>query len=246
MYINRKYFFILIHSIILSLPIAYLSLMQDKNNSIKNIQPNLEHSTYTTEQNSDSSAQAQDTFPGVSGLEAGKLFVKHKFGYEEGVNYKVSSSYESGPLTHVYLQQLNQGKEVDNGTINISVDKNGKIIAFGDSFDKSFNSSSNATANPEDWGSPVDALFSLFSHLKVDPKVSQNEVNIQQAEGDTIEFSNIPIASGEVKAQQKFIQVKTGQLEKVWNLEVDLGDDIWDASVTPNGEIVRLNNLVSN
>ncbi|KAG0333010.1 Fungalysin/Thermolysin Extracellular metalloproteinase 5 [Podila humilis] len=52
--------------------------------------------------------------------------------------YVIKNSYTSASngITHVYLRQMVDGLEVVNGNININVDRDGKIVSYGDSFYK--------------------------------------------------------------------------------------------------------------
>jgi Zn-dependent metalloprotease len=191
--------------------------------------------------NHDSVAQGKDAHPDSNGLVAGKKYVLDKFGYKDGVDYKVTSSYSSSNgITHIYLAQLINGLEVDNSSMNLNVDSKGDVISVGGSFTKPTLSKNNS----EDWGSAVCAVFSLFDHLKVNPEVTQNEVkSVNGADGNTFILSNIKASSGNVTVTKKYIQDEKGETQKAWTFEIDLGDHYWSAAVSPSGKVIKLNDL---
>ncbi|KXN73901.1 hypothetical protein CONCODRAFT_67962 [Conidiobolus coronatus NRRL 28638] len=191
--------------------------------------------------NQDSVAQGKDGHSELSGLEAGKKYMLDKFGYKDGIDYKVTISYpSSNGITHIYLTQLINGLEVDNSSMNLNVNSKGEIISVDGSFINPVPSKSNG----EDWGSAVDAVFSLLDHLKVNPEVTKNEVkSINGTDGNTFILSNIKAASGNFTVTKKYIQDKKGETQKAWTFEIDLGDHYWSAAVSPSGKVIKLDDL---
>lgn len=53
-------------------------------------------------------------------------------------DYAISSSYKSSHnnVTHVYLKQIVNGIEVENGDLNINIDRQGRVVSMGESFFK--------------------------------------------------------------------------------------------------------------
>ncbi|KAL7750102.1 hypothetical protein RI367_004617 [Sorochytrium milnesiophthora] len=71
------------------------------------------------------------------------------WGWRKDVDYMLKDSYSSRPsgVTHIYLRQLHNGREVINGDLNVNVDRNGRIVSYGDSF---FRSTAATAGNTKD------------------------------------------------------------------------------------------------
>ncbi|KAG0208304.1 Fungalysin/Thermolysin Extracellular metalloproteinase 5, partial [Mortierella sp. GBA43] len=147
-------------------------------------------------------------------------------------DYIVKNAYTSkhNGVTHVYLRQRVDGLEVINGDINVNVDKHGNVISFGDSFYKGDHKKSLMfkewirkggeslrqltfrgwrLRSPVDFEtpkmSPQDALLAFARHINVD---------IPRPEDMNID--------GKVPVAQAYIQNGDGELELVYDFQVEM------------------------
>ncbi|KXN65632.1 hypothetical protein CONCODRAFT_44361 [Conidiobolus coronatus NRRL 28638] len=224
--------------------------------NVKSIVPTLNHAVYktgadvnapTTNARSAVSRSAEFSAEGLPGAEAAKLFVANKFGYVDGQDFVVKNSYtSSNGITHTYLKQIFDGKEVVNGDFNINTNKEGKVISYGNSFHASKASLKRRADTPENYGNSVDAVEALFKHINVDLGVPKDKLSV--VEGRSLDGSavvkGVPSVPEGVKATQKYIQTATGELTAVWDLEADLGENWFNAFVTPSNQVVGLHDWV--
>ncbi|KAJ1928843.1 hypothetical protein IWQ60_001695 [Tieghemiomyces parasiticus] len=70
----------------------------------------------------------------ASGVDHATTFAKETFNLTDS-DYYMSSSVESDfGMTHVYLNQLVHGFPVQNGVMNINVDREGRVLSYGSTF----------------------------------------------------------------------------------------------------------------
>ncbi|KAF9206604.1 Fungalysin/Thermolysin Extracellular metalloproteinase 5 [Haplosporangium sp. Z 27] len=100
--------------------------------------PELAHQEYHTPSSSSSFATGSTSFYAGSSSNPTKVATDFVEKHLTSSQYIVKNAYTSNHngVTHVYLRQLIDGLEVVNGDINVNVDKDGKVISYGDSFYK--------------------------------------------------------------------------------------------------------------
>jgi extracellular elastinolytic metalloproteinase len=212
---------------------------------VKQVVPTLAHrEAVVVEGSNDASlVEARSSIPGV---EVAKQFVVKKFGYVDGKDFVVKDTYSSGNgVTHTYLKQLINGKEVFNGDFNINVDKSGKVISYGSSFYKGAapKSSSLVAEKPSNAADAVDALF---KHIQVDLGVPKEKVAVveNRSTDGSATLNGIPNAPKGVQAVPKYIQNSNGELVLGWELEADLEENWLNGFVSANNEVVALHDWV--
>ncbi|KXN65530.1 hypothetical protein CONCODRAFT_12854 [Conidiobolus coronatus NRRL 28638] len=212
---------------------------------VKQVVPTLAHREFVTINggNDASLVEARSSIPGV---EVAKQFVTKKFGYVDGKDFVVKDTYSSANgVTHTYLKQLYNGKEVFNGDLNINVDKSGQVISYGNSF---YKGSSNKTASlvPEKPGNSVDAVDALFKHIQVDLGVSKDKIAVVEGRSTdgSATLNGVPSAPKGVQAVPKYIQNSKGELQLGWDLVADLDDNWVNGFVSSNNEVVALHDWV--
>ncbi|KXN65531.1 hypothetical protein CONCODRAFT_12855, partial [Conidiobolus coronatus NRRL 28638] len=197
---------------------------------IQQIVPTPAHSEAVIVQgtNEASLVEARSNIPAV---EVAKQFIAKKFGYVDGKDFVVKDSYKSdNGVTHTYLKQLYNGKEVFNGDFNINVGKDGQ--------------SDNIL--PEKPGKSVDAVEALFKHIKVDLGVSKDKIAVvenRSADGSAV-LNGIPSVPKGVQAIPKYIQTSSGELKLGYELVADLDENWLNGFVSSTNEVVALHDWV--
>ncbi|KXN65634.1 hypothetical protein CONCODRAFT_23314, partial [Conidiobolus coronatus NRRL 28638] len=158
----------------------------------------------------------------------------------------VKDTYKSSnEVTHTYLKQLINGKEVFNGDFNINVNKGGKVISYGNSFYKGAapKSSSLIAENP---GKATDAVDALFKHIQVDLGVPKEKVSVVEGRSTdgSATLNGIPNVPNGVQAVPKYIQNSNGELVLGWELVADLDENWLNGFVSANSEVVALHDWV--
>ncbi|KAG0169327.1 Fungalysin/Thermolysin Extracellular metalloproteinase 5 [Apophysomyces sp. BC1034] len=216
-------------------------------------------------------------------------------------DFIVKSAYKTDltGVTHVHLRQRVNGLEVTNARININVDKDGRIISYGDSFNKGkyhtqkqnhgilwrvqdgLNVISNTVSQVffrspvppkgeqeysiaqqgEPVISPSRALLSLLAfvrHKLPDPSIvtQLSAANMEpivtssfRSGGDadvTFTFEDVPYAESPVEARRAYMQLSNGDLVLVWDIQLELRDNWYNAHVNAHdGTVVGLVDWVS-
>ncbi|KAF7727435.1 Fungalysin/Thermolysin Extracellular metalloproteinase 5 [Apophysomyces ossiformis] len=212
-------------------------------------------------------------------------------------DFVVKSSYKTDltGVTHVHLRQRVHGLEVANARININVDRNGKILSYGDSFNKGkyriqkqnhgilwrvqdglnlisntvsqvfFRSPITSKQNEDDYSiaqkgepviSPTDAVLSLLAfvqHSLPEPGIvaQLSPASIQptvrssfrpSGEADTVySFDNVPYSQSPVEARQAYMQLSNGDLVLVWDIQMELRDNWYNAHINAHdGTVIGL------
>ncbi|KAI8638727.1 Fungalysin metallopeptidase-domain-containing protein [Parasitella parasitica] len=163
--------------------------------------------------------------------------------------FTVTSAYKSdlNGVTHVYLRQKVNGREVLNGDININVDRFGQVISYGNSFARGMSMASGQDATlfaHKDVIDPAEAVLSLMSFVKSslpDPSIVDYLIP-----DNLIMFENVPFALSPVEVRQAYIQQENGDLQLVWDLQYELHDNWYNGHVNAHdGTIVGLIDWVS-
>ncbi|KAJ9085340.1 hypothetical protein DSO57_1014965 [Entomophthora muscae] len=151
-------------------------------------------------------------------------------------DYVVKNMYtSSNGVTHVYLRQKVDGKEVFNANININLAHDGTILSYGDSFYRPVvdrRGRSAAARFPTRLPSAAVTMSSFLGHVGIQTETPIIEKVSDFASG-TLTLDNVPGAKKEAKAMLGWIQVETGDLEPVWDLQVELKEDYYHAHVSP-------------
>ncbi|KAI8974993.1 Fungalysin metallopeptidase-domain-containing protein [Pilobolus umbonatus] len=101
---------------------------------------------------------------------------------------------------------------------------------------------------------PAEAVLSLLAFVKQslpDPTIvntlDPNVFTIKSSfEDDRIEFSNVPFALSPVEARQGYVQLETGELQLVWDLQLELKDNWYNSHINAHdGTVVSLIDWVS-
>ncbi|KAL1916157.1 uncharacterized protein VTP21DRAFT_6161 [Calcarisporiella thermophila] len=166
-------------------------------------------------------------------------------------------------VTHVYLRQIIEGLEVVNGDININVDKNNKIVSYGNTFFREKNQPPTgdgdntktkirrrALATPTI--DPKQALLSFAKHLKLeipDPKSIKIEKSDSLRGEGRILLSNVPFSTSDNKVPVLKALIHTNQgreLKTVWELDVKMKLNWFQAHIdAQSGEVIAISDRVS-
>jgi extracellular elastinolytic metalloproteinase len=213
---------------------------------VQQIVPTLAHREAVIIDETTSNASLVEARSGIPGVEAAKQFVTKKFGYIDGKDFVVKDTYNSdNGVTHTYLKQLVNGKEVFNGDFNINTDNSGNVISYGNSFYKGSVPKSNSLVG-EKPGNAADAVEALFKHIQVELGVSKDKVTVVEGRSTdgSATLNNIPSAPNGVQAVPKYIQNSNGELVLGWELEADLEENWLNGFVSSNNQVVALHDWV--
>jgi len=142
------------------------------------------------------------------------------------VKHVVKSEYitKHNKVHHAYLRQLFNGYEIFNADLNINT-WNKKVLSVGHSFYYG--------KLPETTGekTAVEALVAFAKHIGIEVNEADLTVSIGATNAEQI-IKGFPKVE-EVKATRGYLIVENGQaLESVWDLQVDLYDNWFDAQVS--------------
>ena len=191
-------------------------------------------------------------------------------------DYEVSDSYTSdNGVTHIYCKQYHQGIEIENADANVNVDKYGRIVSFGESFHKQASITGFVNQNVLGGGSGLSKIFNwifgskgtesaskaqgfvdekqavigLLKYLELDDMQSADQLTVTASFADeepTTVIGGIKKALNGVPVVPKFMQTASGQLIKVWDLQMEMEDNWFHAHVAQEGgEIMGLMDWVS-
>ncbi|KAI0239645.1 hypothetical protein L0F63_002763, partial [Massospora cicadina] len=178
-------------------------------------------------------------------------------------DYVIKSTHVSKHtnVSHYYLRQLVEGKQVFNGDVNINISPTGRILSYGDSFYrrnslvgsyKSFGERqsfiSDASSDSYQLIGPVEALHSLLNFLGLKQAAPVSIVDYSSFDGETyILLRNVTMAFQDARALAGWIQLEDGSLEPVWEIQLDLNDDWLNAHISASDKkMASLINWVSN
>lgn len=102
---------------------------------VENFGPVLPHRVHAVAQRREG-AKSIYTFTDPTDVDPETVALEFARSQLDATEFVVSSAYKSehSGVTHVYLRQVVGGLEVVNGDININVDRDGRVLSFGDSF----------------------------------------------------------------------------------------------------------------
>ncbi|KAJ3274973.1 Fungalysin/Thermolysin Extracellular metalloproteinase 5, partial [Borealophlyctis nickersoniae] len=186
-------------------------------------------------------------------------------------NLKVSSSHTSkhNGVTHVYLQQLLNGIEVANGVGNVNIDRYGRVISFGNSFHSIPKKGASLVMESTDSNQilleensnpippptltsvtlgPSDAVlaFAKFINLEITADVDASPVAGFAPGGSPTTAPSYVVTApslsrSPIPATLKYIQKDATTLRLVWDIEVEMRDNMYNAFVdTQDGKVVSV------
>ncbi|KAI9599471.1 Fungalysin metallopeptidase-domain-containing protein [Syncephalis fuscata] len=143
-------------------------------------------------------------------------------------NYTIKDKYygSDSQTTHIYLQQLVDNIEITNARLNINVNDEGRVIAYGNGF--------------------CDPLYSPLGSwlLLAKPAISGKDALIVVAK-----YLNEPWMSAVLSkshtyhqhlvASARYIRLDDGTIAPVWNLRIAMPQNYFEASVAADGSIIH-------
>jgi extracellular elastinolytic metalloproteinase len=177
-------------------------------------------------------------------VDVGKAYIQTNF---EELNLKLAdvdqmiltdhyTSKHNG-ATHLFFQQSHRDIAVFNATINLTIDKKGKIFVTGNRF-------------VEDLGSKIEKSDIIIepktaimkAAVSVDPEVDRNfEITLKNKKGVNYIFEAFDISDAEITVKPMYVPGKNGQYNLSWNLELDIhkNADYWNMNIDAgNGEVL--------
>ncbi|TPX40516.1 hypothetical protein SeMB42_g05963 [Synchytrium endobioticum] len=195
----------------------------------------------------------------------GVQYAMERLGIErDGIVVSSSHTAHHTGVTHVYLQQVVDGLEVVNAVANVNVDGHGRIISFGSSFYSKNGARGklgllvlNTQSQPSSSRAP--SVSSLVVNHQINAASKAVEAFARYLEVDLNHVTESPIiatsstepprhivkapelAVSDIPAQVKYIQTEAGELQLVWDLQVEMIDNWYHAHVdTETGSVVSL------
>ncbi|KXN73900.1 hypothetical protein CONCODRAFT_67961 [Conidiobolus coronatus NRRL 28638] len=233
---NSKLLLVLICSL-LALPQNYNQIF-DNDNNVVNVESKFTRRAIASDYNG-SIEDNQYTYPAdvFTLRDSIEHFMYVYYGLAIDIDYKVTDYYSLiNGLTYIELIQLMNGLEVKYANMTVIIDSDGEIVES----EGSFNYIDPPNDDDEDWGSPVEAGFSLFEYLNLDHEEDQAVVEvISNDNNDSFMLTNISANHDSVVATKQYIKREDEELEKAWYFEFGLGEQFISASVSPDGEVVE-------
>lgn len=168
-------------------------------------------------------------------LNSARQFVQAELGFSMR-DYIVKNMYTShNGVTHVYLRQKVDGKEVFNANINLNLAADGTVLSYGDSFYRPIVDARGRATDarfPTRVPSAGTTMASFLGHVGIMTRMPITE-DVRDYASGTLALKNVPGAMRDAKAMLGWIQVESGELEPVWDLQVELKEDYYHAHVSP-------------
>ncbi|KAI9498483.1 Fungalysin metallopeptidase-domain-containing protein [Zychaea mexicana] len=181
----------------------------------------------------------------------------------QGSDYYVQTHYTSdmSGASHVFLRQKVNGLEVLNGRMNINLDKNNQVVSYGNSFvrpiERSWYLDQYRFINTPAVVSPEEAIGSLLASVRLrlpDPTVTVNPstfipmATLMPSSKDkdsgaaaTLLYEHVPFALSPVQVRKAYMQLESGHLAQVWDVEIEMADHWYNAQVNAHdGTLVGL------
>ncbi|KAJ2792896.1 hypothetical protein GGI18_000019 [Coemansia linderi] len=167
-------------------------------------------------------------------------------------NIRVTSAYAdtASGITHIYLVQTVDGKDVTNSVANVNVDASNRIISLSHSFAPAGSLVSAAKVDStslESSDTAKDALSILATHIGI----SLTKVELEAATHTTVNniisgqpqlvVEGLPTAfaiDGTAKVNTEYIQQSDGSVVPVWRVVVEQKDHWWNAHIDVSSQKV--------
>ncbi|KAJ8660598.1 hypothetical protein O0I10_003645 [Lichtheimia ornata] len=182
-------------------------------------------------------------------------FVKSKLAEDD--EYYIESAYTSDltGVTHVYMRQRVDGLDVVNGRINVHIDKQGQVVAYGNSFAPSSKARQPQRAwyiqamergmqvvystffsqqKQQPYISPTQAVEALLHQVGLSYALSSSsgEMTVTSSlQGSTLLVENVPLALSPVRVKPAYHQQASGALTRVWDVELELEEHWYHAQL---------------
>jgi Zn-dependent metalloprotease len=233
---NSKSLLFLVGSL-LALPQNYEII--GNSNSVASVESKLTRRAYANEHDNTAEKNVSEYFWSEESEAIIKDILQDEFDLEAGIDYKVTS-FKQNPagdgFSYVELTQLVNGVELKYANIDLKIDSQDKLVSVDDSFEDI----DSPNDKEQDWGSPIEAAFSLFDYLDLDREEDSSKVDVIANDSkDTYVITNISDEQVTVVAVREYL-LKDGELKKVWSFELKTGKQFVSASISPSGEIVEI------
>ncbi|KAJ9050443.1 hypothetical protein DSO57_1014449 [Entomophthora muscae] len=158
-------------------------------------------------------------------------FVEAQMGFKPR-DYAIKDFYTSSStgVSHVYLRQKVDGKEVFNGDMNINV-KDGVIVSYGDSF---YRCSGVKTGFPDHVSPAPQAMWDFLSMVGIEQTDPIEEETMDFAARDLMLKNISQSLNSQARAQLGWIQTAARGLVPVWDLQVELHDNYYHGHISTN------------
>ncbi|KAL1920722.1 uncharacterized protein VTP21DRAFT_1099 [Calcarisporiella thermophila] len=192
-------------------------------------------------------------------LEIARQFASTKLTNSEFLVKDIYKSQING-VTHVYLLQVIDGREVVNSNINLNVDANGRVISHGNSFFRGRNTFKRQAIPIDKATGEVKAptldhfgvLKSLAKYLHTelaDPENITIETEYSPDGKPIMRLTNVSFAvpDSQVLMRQVLIQTENGhQIQPAWEIEVEMENNWFQAYIhEDNGNVLSMVNWVA-
>ncbi|KAJ2464631.1 hypothetical protein GGI03_003111 [Coemansia sp. RSA 2337] len=167
-------------------------------------------------------------------------------------NIRVTSAYTDAAsgITHIYLVQTVDGKDIANSVANVNVDASNRVISSSHSFapaDSLASAAKVGTASLESSDAAKDALSILATHIgssltkaELDAATSTTVNNVVSGQPQLV-VESLPAAfaiDGTAKVSREYIQQSDGSVVPVWRVVVEQKDHWWNAHIDVSSQKV--------
>ncbi|RKP08675.1 Fungalysin metallopeptidase-domain-containing protein [Thamnocephalis sphaerospora] len=149
---------------------------------------------------------------------------------------------EATGVTHVYLRQVVKGIEVGNGDLSINIDKQGHVVAYGNSFfqlrDKKLARRAQLWDGHQTAGfvKPSEALRVLADYIG--QPLNAGAITLSSSESRKYVLKGVPFAVQDVTATQAYLQLAGDQLVPAWEYTLRMPHNYFHAHVSADGKQV--------
>ncbi|KAJ1903934.1 hypothetical protein LPJ71_005002, partial [Coemansia sp. S17] len=167
-------------------------------------------------------------------------------------NIRVTSAYTDAAsgITHIYLVQTVDGKDIANSVANVNIDASNRVISSSHSFapaDSLVSAAKVGTASLESSDAAKNALSILATHIgssltkaELDTATSTTVNNVVSGQPQLV-VENLPAAfaiDGTAKVSREYIQQSDGSVVPVWRVVVEQKDHWWNAHIDVSSQKV--------
>ncbi len=152
------------------------------------------------------------------------------------------TSKRSG-ITHTYLRQRHNGIDIYGANANVSIDKNGKIISYGNSFIGHLNK---AITSKTPHFNAQKAIYHAAEALNLTIDATQLKIiETPNSKAGKIVFSKGGISKQEIPVKPIYQPTQKGEIRLAWDLSIQLldTDDWWSMRIdAQTGAVLSKNN----
>lgn len=148
-------------------------------------------------------------------------------------------------ITHVFMRQRVDGREVAGADSNINVGRDGAVLSFGTTFLPEVRQSINLSVPEVD---ALSAVSAAIASVGLSPTEPLQTLEVRQGPEQETLFSGGGIANGRIAAKLVYQPVDLRDVRLAWQVDIDerSGDHLWQITVdAATGEVLHHEDFVN-